>query len=380
LIFFNRAHPHLLLQKKNLLEKSRNRKIIFFTFRTLHFIDWFAPIQLALESAFPRKYEVFYIDFSTSLHRIGKGFEYIRFRKQVEERLGELNISHLNHFSHEELLEYSFFPKPSVLITCESIRQESISVRDRIYLPHYILPKASDIGLPSNIRFNHVFLPSIPPYTYKEINQNLEADIKFHNVGYPKLCTTSASSNCFPNSDLPMIIYAPSLDLKLLFETLDKGIIEIFKKMNFFNFLIKLHPSLASRRHYISSFLWQQLKFEEHILIDELSGIQSLAKESSLMIADFGSMGCEYRLRFGKRVVFLETPEEYEGGADLIFRDNFADAICKVQELEKTIVNLMEKGDLSSSELNIMRQKVLSFNGEADKEAAKHIDKICSNT
>ena len=69
---------------------------------------------------FTEKYEIIYIDFSTTLHRIGNGFEYILFRKQVEERLTNLKISNLSHFSHEEVADYDSFPKPSVIITCES--------------------------------------------------------------------------------------------------------------------------------------------------------------------------------------------------------------------------------------------------------------------
>ena len=152
-----KAQPYLWQEKQTLLDKSSGRRIIYFTFRTLHFLDWFAPIDLALERSFPGKYEVFYIDFSTTLHRIGKGFEYLHFRQQVEERLLQLNISPLRHFSHEELSEYTSFPDPDVHVTCESIRQETFSVPERIYLPHYALPKAIDIGLPKNIRFNHVF-------------------------------------------------------------------------------------------------------------------------------------------------------------------------------------------------------------------------------
>jgi len=378
LSFFNKFNTNLVLQKKTFLENSKGKKIIIFTFRTLHFLDWIAPIHLALNKYFPGKYEIIYIDFSTTLHRIGKGFEYILFRKQVEDRLLNFNISNLCHFSHEEISDFPYFPIPEVLITCESIRQESFSVGDRIYLPHYILPKANELDLPSNIRFNHVFIPSIPPYSYKLLSRNLRPDIKFHNVGYPKLCTISPQINCFPNSNLPIVLYAPSLDLKLIFEALEKGILDIFKDIGICNFLIKLHPSFASRRHYISTFFHEQLKFKKNIVIDELSGIQSLAMQSSIMIADFGSMGGEYRLRFGKRVVFIKTPKEYEGGADLIFRDNFADAICEIEDLEKTISTVLKRGELSKFELETMRQQVLSFSGEADKKAAISIDKICS--
>lgn len=377
--FLNKAQPHLRIQKQALLERCAGKKVIYFTFRTLHFIDWFTPIHLAIERNYPGEYEIFYIDFSTSLHRIRRGFRYLRFRKLVEERLTELNISYLSHFSHEELKEFKSFPEPSIHLTCESIRQESFSVSQRIYLPHYALPKATDLTLPKNIRFNRVFLPTLPPYTYKQLENNFPKDKIFHYVGYPKMYTKSKPTKCFPDSKKPVVLYAPSLDLKLIFDALDQGLINIFKKMESYKFVIKLHPSLASRRHYITSFMNQQLNGIKHIHIDELSGIQNLAGESSVMITDFGSVGCEYRLRFGKPVVFLQTPSKYKGGADLRFRDDFADAICNLENLENTIHSQVKKGKLSENEIKIMRKKVLSFTGAADEEAARTINEICSS-
>ena len=373
-----KIQPNLRQEKQTLLDKSSGRRIIFFTFRTLHFLDWFAPIDLALGRFFPGKYEVFYIDFSTTLHRIGKGLEYFHFRQQVKERLLQLKISPLRHFSHEELARYTSFPDADVHVTCESIRQEKFSVAERIYLPHYALPKAIDIGLPENIRFNHVFLPTRPPYTYKQLDQKFQEEVKLHSVGYPKLQAASSPVSSFPDSDQPVVLYAPSLELSLLFDALDEGILEIFNKMSHYNFVIKLHPSLASRRHYITAFMCKELKDVEHIHFDELSGIQNLAEESSLLITDFGSVGGEYRLGYGKRVIFLKTPPEYDGGADLQFRDDFADAVCKVVDLENVIGDVLKKGVLSDSELQKMRQKVLSFPGVADEKAAKTINKICS--
>jgi len=122
----------------------------------------------------------------------------------------------------------------------------------------------------------------------------------------------------------------------------------------------------------------QQLKGIGHIHLDELSGIQNLAEETSIMITDFGSVGCEYRLRFGKPVVFIQTPQEYDGGADLRFRDDFADAICKVEELENAIETVAKKGKLSEKEIKKMRRQVLSFDGAADEKAARTIHEICS--
>ena len=116
--FLNNSQPYLDSEKQVLIDSGKKRKVIYFTFRTLHFLDWFAPINLALERLFPEKYEVLYINFGSTLHRIGTGFEYIRYHRKVEERMLLLGVSPLRHFSHHELAEYSLFPEPAVQLTC----------------------------------------------------------------------------------------------------------------------------------------------------------------------------------------------------------------------------------------------------------------------
>ena len=165
----------------------------------------------------------------------------------------------------------------------------------------------------------------------------------------------------------------------MLFDALDKGLLDIIKKLTQYLFVIKLHPSLASRRHYVTSFISRQIQDAEHIQFNDLAGIQELAEESSIMITDFGSVGGEYRMGFGHRIICLKVPEEYEGGADLRFRDDFADAVCEVGELELVIESVINKGDLSFSELQDMREKVLSFPDAADEAAARTINVICSS-
>jgi len=376
--FLNNSQPYLHSEKQALIDSGKKRKVIFFTFRTLHFLDWFAPIHLALERLFPGKYEVFYINFGATLHRIGTGFEYIRYHRKVEERMLLLGVSPLRHFSHQELAEYASVPEPAVHLTCESIRQEMFSVPERIYLPHYALPKNIDTGLPENIRFNHVFLPTHPPYTYQQLNENFPGNVKVHSVGYPKLHALHSNLKHF-NDDRPVVIYAPSLEIKLLFDAFDKGLLNIIKKLTQYLFVIKLHPSLASRKHYVTSFISRQLKDAENIQFNDLAGIQELAEESSIMITDYGSAGGEYRMGFGRRIICLKVPEEYEGGADLRFRDDFADAVCEVEELEQVIESVISKGDISFSELQEMREKVLSFPDASDEAAARTINEICSS-
>ena len=377
--FLNNSQPYLHSEKQALIDNGKTRTVIFFTFRTLHFLDWFAPIHLALDRLFPEKYEVFYINFGATLHRIGAGIEYLRYHRKVEERMLLLGVSPLRHFSHQELAEYSSIPEPAVHLTCESIRQETFSAPERIYLPHYALPKAIDTGLPENIRFNHVFLPTRPPYTYQQLNQKFPGNVKVHSVGYPKLHAVHSNVKRFNDDERPVVIYAPSLEIKLLFDALDKGLLDIIKKLTQYLFVIKLHPSLASRRHYVTSFISRQLNDAEHIQFNDLAGIQELAEESSIMITDYGSAGGEYRMGFGRRIICLKVPEEYEGGADLRFRDDFADAVCEVEELEQVIDSVINKGDISFSELQDMREKVLSFPDAADEAAARTINEICSS-
>ena len=47
--FVNKSQPYLHSEKQALIDNCKTRIVIFFTFRTLHFLDWFAPIHLALE-------------------------------------------------------------------------------------------------------------------------------------------------------------------------------------------------------------------------------------------------------------------------------------------------------------------------------------------
>ena len=61
------------------------------------------------------------------------------------------------------------------------------------------------------------------------------------------------------------------------------------------------------------------------------------------------------------------------------FRDDFADAVCEVEELEQVIESVINKGDISLSELRDMREKVLSYPDASDDAAARTINEICSS-
>ena len=110
--------------------------------------------------------------------------------------------------------------------------------------------------------------------------------------------------------------------------------------------MVKLHPSLESRRHYISTYIKDELSGYNHISVDALSNINSLNDEASVLITDFGSTGGEFSLKSGKRLIFLQIPKRFEGGADLKFRDDYADAVCPISELPQMLEKLISLGPL----------------------------------
>ena len=379
LSFLDETSPGLQEERKKRLLKATkcHPNTIVFTFRTLHFIDWFIPIHLALESLYPKKFSVIYLDYATSLRRVGSGLEYLRFREQVQSRLLQMGIDPLSHFSHEEYLAYPKPPECVLGITCESIRQEKLNFPIRVYLPHYSLPKVIDRTLPENIKFQHILLPTRSPYSYESINLNSEEkNAELHSVGYPKEFLKVNQKKCFPGSNKPLVIYAPSLEVKILKKALKDGLIDFFKKNNQWNFLVKLHPSLESRRHYISSYIKNQLSGFDHISFDSLTNINSFIDEASLLVTDFGSVGAEFSLISGKRVIFLEVPKKLEGGADLKFRDDFSSSVCPLKDLQKKINELIELGPYSEEEHKQMRNKVLNCNLRSDEQAANVLNQL----
>lgn len=365
-------------EKQSIIDKiGPDQKVVFFVFREIHFLDWFTPIHLALTKEFSGKFCVFYIDFGATLRRVGKGFNWLVYKKNITKRLLESAVSPLCHFSHEEIHLYHNFPRPNLILTSETIRHERFRADHRAYIPHYSVPKAKDT-LPRKISFNHVFLPSKPPYTYKEITEHQYHGATIHEVGYPKIQIQSSSIDAPFNTKKKMVIYAPSLDPALILETINKGIISIFQKMSDLDFIIKLHPTLSSKMESIKHLIVQQTTTSQNIKVDTQTNIQHIGADSNALIADFGSIGAEYRLTFFKRVIYLKIPPDFEGGADLLFRDHFADGITNIENLENTIRLVLEKGDLNEGEKEKMTSEVLYAFGRGDMQAAETIDRILS--
>jgi len=353
------------------------QKIIYFTFREYHFLDWFLPIYRALIKRFPDKYAIFCIDFGSTLRNVGNRYAYWEYHQKILQRFSIHKISTSAIFSDQEIGLYTRFPAPDLIITSETIRKELFTCKNRIYLPHYCVPKAKDT-LPKKISYNHVFLPTRPPFTYPEISAGIDSEISIHQVGYPKNQSQTQPFTPEFDADQPLVIYAPSLEEALIFPALKAGILDVFKKMTDLNFMIKLHPTLSSKMQNVRRLIEQLTRSSSHIKIDSLTSIQDMGSQSTALITDFGSVGAEFRLRFLKRVIYLKVPVRFEGGADLHFRDQFADEVTHVDGLEKAIRAVVKKGDLKPSEGKEMIQQVLYHPETADQYAADKIDDILS--
>lgn len=355
------------------------QKVIYFTFREFHFLDWFVPIHLALNDRFPGKYAVFYIDFGSTLRNVGNRSAYREFHLNILKRLQNSGIARSFHFSDREISYYKAFPSPDLIVTTETIRKEVFIARHRVYLPHYCVLKAKDT-LPEKIKYNHVFLPSRPPFSYPEIENTKIADITFHKVGYPKIHLKTTAIKPGFDHEQKLVIYAPSLDPKLILPSLKEGIFDIFKRMTDINFVIKLHPTLSSKMQNVRRLIKRQVSKTRNIIIDSQTSIQEIGDGASVLLTDFGSVGAEFRLRFSKRVVYLKVPKSYEGGGDLLFRDRFADEITDIDALEVSLRSALDKGDLAEKEIAEMKNQVLYQAANADQQAAEAIDKILTES
>ncbi len=376
---FLSSNLHDCHQKKQtfLHSISGKRKTVFYVFRDLHLVDWFLPIHVALDKYFPGKFAVLYINFGSTLKKVGSGFGYLPYLNDIEKRLSAIPDAGSQHFSDQEISLFTGFPKPDIVLTTETIRKEKFESNHRVYLPHYTVPKANE-GLPAKIRYNHVFLPTKPKYSYPVADDPQKEGVQLHQIGYPKMFSVSPKRvSKFKNSH-PVVIFAPSLDIVLIQSMIKEGILEVFKRLENINVIIKLHPTLSSKMHYLNHFLIKEIKSYPHIVIDTKTNIQELAPSSSLMITDFGSIGAEYRLGFGKRLIYLKIPRSFEGGADLCFRDHFADAVTSVEQLEVHLKSIIAGGDLNTNEIETMKEEVLYNWQNADRVAAEKIAEILS--
>lgn len=363
-------------KKQQLLNHlTKDQKVIFFVFRDVHILDWFMPIHLALDRLFSEKYLVFYIDFGSTLKQIGTGFNYQSYQMDIEKRLINSNITEFFHFSQDNISSFENFPAPDMIVTSETIRQEDFICKNRVYIPHYSVPKLKAV-VPKNIKFNHMFQAVRPPFCYNEFLDGIKIDAQVHQVGYPKMHLKTQNKVQLFQSKKPIVIYAPSVESKIVMDEIKKGILDIFKQMRHLNFIIKLHPTLASSMNDVNRYVQKAIKNSSNIILDTQNSIQSIAPSSSILINDFGSAGAEYKLRFGKRVIFLEVPQHLEGGADLRFRDQFGDGVSNIHNLEKIINKVINMGDLVSQEWENMCRKVLYEYRNADTTAANTIDQI----
>lgn len=375
--FLYHANYTLKLKKEEVLKKaSRSKKVVFFVFRDCQMLDWFVPIHRSIIDLYGDEYTVLYVNYGSTLPRVGTNREYIPYLESIEKRLIDAEIPNFLHFSNREIPYYDDFPIPDVILSSEVIRHETFKCSERVYLPHYSIPKEKkNLGIMKH--FNHLFLPSKGIFSYRDLDFN-NSLYKVHAVGYPKVEYHSNSHQKMFDNDNPTIIYAPNLEPDVVLNTLEKGLIKVFGRMKGYNFLIKMHPTLANKTFNIYRLLKNETDGMDNIRIDTRSNIEDVGYHSSLMITDFGSVGGEYKLRFGKRIIYLEVPKHLEGGGDLSFRDHFADAVTTVEHLYVQIKQVLSLGEMPEDEVGNMRDSVLYHYGTSDREAAEAINRIIS--
>jgi len=97
------------------------------------------------------------------------------------------------------------------------------------------------------------------------------------------------------------------------------------------------------------------------------------------VICDFGSVGGEFSLQTGKRMIYLQVSKQYEGGGDLKFRDDYADTVSSIQELPKNINKVLKLGPRNPIELEQIRKTVFTCSSNSDEQAATSINTLISN-
>ena len=370
--FFQEFNYEELYAKKMVLQKAHGKDVIFFTFRGEHFLDWFIPIHLALESLYSEKYTVYYINFASTLGRIGTGLEYLQFKKSVAKKLSQHNINPFQHFSHLELESHENFPEPDMIVTTETIRHEKFQAKERVFLPHGCITKYGN--MPDHIKYNHFFAPSIPEFNYPETATPETLSIQIHQVGYPKIHLNLPEKQYF-DSNKPIVLYSPSLETKFLLQCLKEGILEVFKNLPEINFLIKLHPSLKALRHYIVELFEKAQHHYKNIKIDYLSGLQEIAPSTAMMVCDYGAVGAEYYLGYNRPFIAIKPPTWYQAGPDCFFNQKYAFQVTSIQGLAQAIPSGLEsKKPVRSSPAN----EILYCFGSADQKAANTIHQILS--
>ena len=94
------------------------------------------------------------------------------------------------------------------------------------------------------------------------------------------------------------------------------------------------------------------------------------------MICDFGSVGGEFSLQTGKRMIYLQVSKQYEGGGDLNFRDDYADTVSSIQELPENINKVLRVEPRNPIELEQIRETVLTCSSNSDDQAATSINAL----
>lgn len=301
------------------------------------------------------------------------------------------------------------------------IHCRSPHIKNRCFIGHGFHGKAT-VWHQENLKsFNHYFLygpkdRKIFDFVSKN-DQTLKKNITFWEVGYPKYdFQFSASSMEIKdiareiglNPSKKTILFAPAWDPRGILRTHGLKIFNLFRALDEYNFIIKLHPaSLAGKKskHYdfytggidwrkeISKQIREDRKQKErnrsNLFFPNLSSINPLFKISDLLFTDFSGVMQGFYIE-KKPVIAIKSPEFYnltlcEWGSDgmhsfdnPLFNNGIhaAHLISDIFELKEMILCVLSNPNAKSKEREKVVKDLLYNPGNGTKIFLKTLTNI----
>lgn len=169
---------------------------------------------------------------------------------------------------------------------------------------------------------------------YKISNKNID----IHKIGYPKLdklfnreYNKSKIFNKFSLQEKPTIIFSPTWDKYLLLYYYGSSICEKILKDNYYNLIVRLHPSsLVSKNHeffklYTGGIEWKKVfqKFKNNknfYFSDVNDNSNEILFISDLMITDASTIALEYIL-LKRPILYFSSDKFYDDYSPKFYKD-----------------------------------------------------------
>jgi hypothetical protein len=241
------------------------------------------------------------------------------------------------NFSFITIEEYHKLKDIDIALHTE-IYCRSPHVKERCFIGHGFPGKQTQWSTENSKSFNHYFMYGERDKEYFEFvtrgDSSIRKNIKFWEVGYPKydyLFKTNESEKSTIKSLIGLndkkatILYAPAWDPCGIHRTKGNELIKVFKKLNAYNFLIKLHPALLTSKRsnhydfYTGGIDWYSeiknatsgLSFrKQNVFFPDFDSINPLINVSDLLLTDFSGVALGFFLE-NKPVICIDCPDFY---------------------------------------------------------------------